>query len=179
MFCSSYSGYTPLHLAAVSGHNQVIVQLIELYGANIHQRDHSGKKPKDIVKDTVAADVQRKLGRSLILAADVVISHDSLTTLNKLHKRSNSETELVSDLPESTRSHLKTVSVVTPRSMSFLKLAKKHEVRLKSENSAESPKLPTRRVSKPILRERPKTQVISVPPNAFHQMVQPKASFEI
>ena len=30
-------------------------------GANIHARDHSGKKPKDVVRDTVAADVQSKL----------------------------------------------------------------------------------------------------------------------
>ena len=28
--------------------------------ANIHARDHSGKKPRDVVRDTVAADVQSK-----------------------------------------------------------------------------------------------------------------------
>lgn len=85
--CKSNMGYTPLHLAAASGHNQVIVQLIELYGANIHQRDHSGKKPKDIVKDTVAADVQRKLGRSLILEPDWVRSNAILERRGSLQNQ--------------------------------------------------------------------------------------------
>jgi len=63
----SHGGYTPLHLAAMTGKDQVIIMLIELYGASIHARDNGGKKPKDVVKETVAPDVQRKLGRSLIL----------------------------------------------------------------------------------------------------------------
>lgn len=70
----SHGGYTPLHIAAMSGRDQVIIQLIELYSANIHARDHSGKKPKDVVKDTVAADVQRKLGRSLILEPEWMLN---------------------------------------------------------------------------------------------------------
>lgn len=70
----SHGGYTPLHLAAISGKDQVITQLIELYGANIHARDNSGKKPKDVVKDTVAADIQRKLGRSLVLEPEWITS---------------------------------------------------------------------------------------------------------
>lgn len=28
--------------------------------ANIHVRDHSGKKPRDVVRETVAAEVQSK-----------------------------------------------------------------------------------------------------------------------
>uniref|UniRef100_A0A7M5U350 Uncharacterized protein n=1 Tax=Clytia hemisphaerica TaxID=252671 RepID=A0A7M5U350_9CNID len=74
----SHGGYTPLHIAAMSGRDQVIVQLIELYNANIHTRDHSGKKPRDVVKDTVAADVQRKLGRSLILEPDWMLKDASV-----------------------------------------------------------------------------------------------------
>lgn len=66
-FVLSYSlviccqGYTALHIAAMSGRDPVIIQLIELYNANIHARDHSGKKPRDVVRETVAADVQSKL----------------------------------------------------------------------------------------------------------------------
>lgn len=70
----SHGGYTPLHVAAMSGKDQVITQLIELHSASIHARDHSGKKPKDLVKETVSADVQRKLGRTVILKPDWVLS---------------------------------------------------------------------------------------------------------
>lgn len=72
--CKSHGGYTALHVAAMSGKDQVITQLIELHSASIHKRDHSGKKPKDLVKETVAADVQRKLGRTVIRAPDWVLS---------------------------------------------------------------------------------------------------------
>ena len=70
----SHGGYTPLHVAAMSGKDHVITQLIELHNASIHSRDHSGKKPKDLVRETVSADVQRKLGRTVILKPDWVIS---------------------------------------------------------------------------------------------------------
>ncbi len=30
-------------------------------GADVNARDYAGRKPKDLVKDTVAPDIQRKL----------------------------------------------------------------------------------------------------------------------
>lgn len=68
----SHGGYTPLHIAAICGHQDVIVRLIQL-GANIHSRDHNGKKPKDLVKHTVAAPVQNKLGKPLVLDENIVL----------------------------------------------------------------------------------------------------------
>eukprot|EP00112_Aurelia_sp_Birch-Aquarium-sp1_P006465 Seg1714.5 transcript_id=Seg1714.5/GoldUCD/mRNA.D3Y31 product="Ankyrin repeat domain-containing protein SOWAHC" protein_id=Seg1714.5/GoldUCD/D3Y31 len=61
------AGQTALHLAAMQGHDIIIKMLVNDYGADVHARDYAGKKPKDLVKDTVAPDIQRKLGRSLIL----------------------------------------------------------------------------------------------------------------
>ena len=68
--CKSHGGYTPLHVAAMSGKDQVITQLIELHSASIHERDHSGRKPKDLVKPSVSADVQRKLGVTVVKRPD-------------------------------------------------------------------------------------------------------------
>lgn len=62
----SHGGYTPLHLAAMGGKDKILVHLLEL-GANIHVRDHSGKKAKDIVKDAVAPNVQRMLGKTVVI----------------------------------------------------------------------------------------------------------------
>lgn len=68
----SHGGYTALHVASMSGKDEVITKLIDL-GANIHARDNNGKKPKDVVKETVSPLVQNKLGRSLILDTKVVL----------------------------------------------------------------------------------------------------------
>ena len=68
----SHGGFTPLHLASMCGQEEVIVRLVEL-GANIHARDNNGKKPKDLVKNTVAATVQNKIGKPLVLDGNVVL----------------------------------------------------------------------------------------------------------
>lgn len=68
----SHGGYTPLHVAASSGKDEVIITLVQ-NKANIHCRDHSGLKPKDIVKNTVSANVQTMLGRSLIIDKNTCI----------------------------------------------------------------------------------------------------------
>jgi len=68
----SHGGYTALHIASICGNDEVIVRLIEL-GANIHVRDNSGKKPKDLVKKTVAPSLQNKLGKPLVLDQNIVL----------------------------------------------------------------------------------------------------------
>ncbi|XP_078509214.1 ankyrin repeat domain-containing protein SOWAHA [Lissotriton helveticus] len=40
----SFGGYTPLHVAAIHGREEVILKLVRNYGAKIHLRDWSGKK---------------------------------------------------------------------------------------------------------------------------------------
>ena len=52
-----------LNFSNLLGYSYILnyLSFFDQSGANIHARDHSGKKPKDVVKDTVAADVQREL----------------------------------------------------------------------------------------------------------------------
>ena len=51
-----------LNFSNLLGYNYNLnyLSFFDQLGANIHARDHSGKKPKDVVKDTVAADVKRE-----------------------------------------------------------------------------------------------------------------------
>ncbi|KAG8578819.1 hypothetical protein GDO81_010628 [Engystomops pustulosus] len=46
----SFGGYTPLHIAAIHDHKDVILVLTRDYKANIHIRDNSGKKPYHYLK---------------------------------------------------------------------------------------------------------------------------------
>ena len=76
--CPVYRGftvcnrYTALHLAALSGKEKVIVHLLDL-GADVHARDHGGKKPKDMVRNTVSDKVQMLLGRTFVIDSSTVI----------------------------------------------------------------------------------------------------------
>ena len=83
----SFGGYTALHIASISGKEGVIVRLLEL-GADIHARDHGGRKAKDMVKNTISANVQRRLGRPLVIDTNTVLKtglsiHTSKTTTTK------------------------------------------------------------------------------------------------
>lgn len=40
----SFGGYTPLHVAAIHGREEVILKLVRNYGAKVHLRDWSGRK---------------------------------------------------------------------------------------------------------------------------------------
>ncbi|KAM8971943.1 ankyrin repeat domain-containing protein SOWAHA [Pelodytes ibericus] len=46
----SYGGYTPLHIAAIHDHKEVIMMLVRDYNAKVHIRDHSGRKPYQYLK---------------------------------------------------------------------------------------------------------------------------------
>jgi len=61
----SRTGATPLHVAATFGKDGVIVRLIKM-GANIHLHDYAGKKPKDLVKESVDQNVQWMLGKMVV-----------------------------------------------------------------------------------------------------------------
>lgn len=47
----SYGGYTPLHIAAIHGQEEVIAQLVKDYSAKVNLRDYSGKKPYQYLKE--------------------------------------------------------------------------------------------------------------------------------
>ncbi|CAB3998980.1 Ankyrin repeat domain-containing SOWAHC [Paramuricea clavata] len=57
------TGYTPLHLATMHNHNDVVLLLVDDYGASIDARDHSGKRPKDYLKRNAMPSVKNKLQR--------------------------------------------------------------------------------------------------------------------
>lgn len=40
----AHGGYTPLHIAAIHGHTDMVVLLVQRYGASISERDNYGKK---------------------------------------------------------------------------------------------------------------------------------------
>lgn len=69
----SFGGHTALHIAAMCGREQMIVKLLAL-GADTQVRDHGGRKAKDVVKNTVSSNVQRKLGRHLVIDLNTVLT---------------------------------------------------------------------------------------------------------
>ncbi|XP_036425902.1 ankyrin repeat domain-containing protein SOWAHC-like [Colossoma macropomum] len=53
----SSAGYTPLHLAAMHNHMDVVKLLIGAYDADVEARDYSGKKASQYLRGEVARDV--------------------------------------------------------------------------------------------------------------------------
>ncbi|XDV29907.1 hypothetical protein PO909_032936 [Leuciscus waleckii] len=58
----SSAGYTPLHLAAMHNHIEVVKLLVGAYDADVHARDYSGKKASQYLKDTVTGDIKDIIG---------------------------------------------------------------------------------------------------------------------
>uniref|UniRef100_A0A8B9K7H8 Sosondowah ankyrin repeat domain family Cb n=1 Tax=Astyanax mexicanus TaxID=7994 RepID=A0A8B9K7H8_ASTMX len=53
----SSAGYTPLHLAAMHNHMEVVKLLVGAYDADVEVRDYSGRKASQYMKSEVAHDV--------------------------------------------------------------------------------------------------------------------------
>ncbi|CAJ1058028.1 ankyrin repeat domain-containing protein SOWAHB [Xyrichtys novacula] len=60
--CKAHGGYTPLHIAAIHSHSDVIVLLVQRYGANVNVRDNDGKKAVHYLGKGVSAEVRALLG---------------------------------------------------------------------------------------------------------------------
>ncbi|NWY01891.1 SWAHA protein, partial [Nothoprocta ornata] len=58
----SYGGYTPLHVAAMHGREDVITLLVRSYRAKTNVRDYSGKKPHQYLQDGASVAVRHLLG---------------------------------------------------------------------------------------------------------------------
>ncbi|XP_065815042.1 ankyrin repeat domain-containing protein SOWAHA [Labrus bergylta] len=58
----THGGYTPLHIAAIHGHTEVMVLLVQSYGANVNERDNDGKKALHYLGKGVSAEVRALLG---------------------------------------------------------------------------------------------------------------------
>ncbi|XP_023369119.1 ankyrin repeat domain-containing protein SOWAHB [Otolemur garnettii] len=58
----SSCGYTPLHLAAIHGHQAVIKLLVQRLASRVHVRDSSGKKPWQYLTSNTSGEVWQLLG---------------------------------------------------------------------------------------------------------------------
>jgi len=59
----THGGYTPLHLAAIHDHKDVMTLLVQGYGARVNVRDNAGKKPYHyLLAGTGSAELKELLG---------------------------------------------------------------------------------------------------------------------
>lgn len=58
----SHGGYTPLHLAALHGHEDTAVLLVVRLGAQVHVRDHSGRRAYQYLRSGASYALRRLLG---------------------------------------------------------------------------------------------------------------------
>ncbi|XP_037656658.1 ankyrin repeat domain-containing protein SOWAHA-like [Choloepus didactylus] len=58
----SHGGYTPLHLAALHGHEDAAVLLVARLGAQVHVRDHSGRRAYQYLRPGASYALRRLLG---------------------------------------------------------------------------------------------------------------------
>ncbi|CAK6956472.1 ankyrin repeat domain-containing protein SOWAHB [Scomber scombrus] len=59
----AHGGYTPLHIAAIHGHTEVMLLLVQGYGASVNERDNDGKKAYHYLGKGVSDEVRALLGR--------------------------------------------------------------------------------------------------------------------
>lgn len=60
--CKAHGGYTPLHVAAIHGHAEVMILLVRSYGARISERDNNGKKAFQYLGKGASMEVRALLG---------------------------------------------------------------------------------------------------------------------
>lgn len=87
----SYDGYTPLHIAAIHSHEQVLSVLVCEYGASTNIRDNSGKKAYYYLSQGVSVKIRKMLGDPHSLRKDAGCYlkdeqnlHKGFNTLSKL-----------------------------------------------------------------------------------------------
>ncbi|XP_045191905.2 uncharacterized protein LOC123548589 isoform X2 [Mercenaria mercenaria] len=73
-------GYTPLHLAAIQGHEGIIELLTKTYYADANIRDYSGKKAKQYLSNSASSRAQRD---SLVLNRSKSVPFDKSDYLEK------------------------------------------------------------------------------------------------
>ncbi|XP_077465922.1 ankyrin repeat domain-containing protein SOWAHA [Stigmatopora argus] len=58
----AHGGYTPLHIAAIHGHAEVMLLLVRQYGAGVNERDNDGKKACHYLGLGVSEEVRALVG---------------------------------------------------------------------------------------------------------------------
>lgn len=82
----SHGGYTPLHIAAIHGHAEVVAALVRRYGASVNERDNDGKKALHYLEKGAPAEVRGLLGGLLQKTEDEEDKeqHKGFNTISKL-----------------------------------------------------------------------------------------------
>ncbi|XP_047661834.1 ankyrin repeat domain-containing protein SOWAHA-like [Tachysurus fulvidraco] len=81
----SYAGYTPLHIAAIHGHEYIIGILVNEYGASCDIRDNSGKKPHHYLDKAASHSIQELLGGLKVVRAEPQKNPDDTETHKHTH----------------------------------------------------------------------------------------------
>ncbi|XP_077388426.1 LOW QUALITY PROTEIN: ankyrin repeat domain-containing protein SOWAHA [Festucalex cinctus] len=58
----AHGGYTPLHIATIHGHAEVMLLLVRRYGASVDERDNDGKKARHYLGAGVSEEVMALVG---------------------------------------------------------------------------------------------------------------------
>ncbi|XP_069748746.1 ankyrin repeat domain-containing protein SOWAHC [Narcine bancroftii] len=74
---ASGGGYTPLHLAAMQGHQMVIKLLVGAYNADVDARDYSGRKAWQYLGSAMPGKLRQLLGAEEELPAVPPVSRDA------------------------------------------------------------------------------------------------------
>lgn len=72
----THGGYTPLHVAAIHHSRASMAMLVREFGANVHLRDNSGKKPYQHLPPGAPSELRVLLGAPQVLSKEV--SHEKL-----------------------------------------------------------------------------------------------------
>ncbi|XP_023647327.2 ankyrin repeat domain-containing protein SOWAHA [Paramormyrops kingsleyae] len=72
----THGGYTPLHVAAIHDRRATMAMLVQEFGANVHLRDNSGKKPYHHLPQGAPSELRALLGAPQVLSKEV--SHEKL-----------------------------------------------------------------------------------------------------
>ncbi|XP_048884177.1 ankyrin repeat domain-containing protein SOWAHA [Brienomyrus brachyistius] len=67
----THGGYTPLHVAAIHDRRATMAMLVQEFGANVHLRDNSGKKPYHYLHQGAPSELRALLGAPQVLSKEV------------------------------------------------------------------------------------------------------------
>lgn len=90
-------GYTPLHVAAMHGKENIIRDLVQYYEADINLRDYSGRKARNYLKHDSSQSIKRML-EATPSVLDVDLSQNTTKFTNHSLSSSNSVPSIKKDL---------------------------------------------------------------------------------
>ncbi|KAM9328465.1 ankyrin repeat domain-containing protein SOWAHC-like [Pholidichthys leucotaenia] len=127
-------GYTPLHIAAMHSHMEVVKLLVGAYSADVEIRDHGGRKACQYLTDNASVDI-----RDIIGAYEVSLEAENADPRDRRHQK----------IPKVLQTNLKPLRLLNPNDCDSLDgddRIREKPVRRKSSFSRMKPKLQRLRV---------------------------------